>query len=34
MVHRNWTYIADKEFNAMDANYQADWAELRERTRP
>lgn len=33
MVQRNWTHIADEEFNAMDANYRADWAELRGRTK-
>lgn len=29
MIRKNWTKIADDEFNAMDVDAQAQWAELR-----
>lgn len=28
---KSWQRIADDEFNAMDADEQASWAELRDR---
>ena len=31
MTRINWDKIADKEFNEMNTEYQADWAELRNR---
>lgn len=29
MTTRNWTQIADEEFNAMDADAREQWSELR-----
>jgi hypothetical protein len=31
MSRKNWDKIADTEFNAMDKDTQAQWAELRHR---
>ena len=31
MAQQNWDRIADEEFNSMDADYKANWADLRKR---
>lgn len=31
MARKNWDKIADQEFNALDGDWQKDWADLRER---
>lgn len=31
MPQKNWDKIADAEFNAMDADSQKQWSELRRR---
>jgi len=33
MSRRNWQKVADQEFKSMDKDAQAQWQELRERTR-
>lgn len=32
MARKNWDKIATAEFKALDSDWQADWADLRERT--
>jgi hypothetical protein len=31
MTARDWDDIANREFETMDTDWQADWADLRER---
>ncbi len=31
MARRNWKKVADKEFEALDREWQEDWADLRNR---
>lgn len=31
MTRKNWDKIANKEFFALDKDWQADWGELRDR---
>ncbi len=33
MARKNWDKIASKEFAALDKEWQADWAELRDRVK-
>jgi hypothetical protein len=31
MARKDWDKVADREFQALDKDWQADWADLRQR---